>query len=261
MESIAAELSGVRRVEHQMGMPILVDLRDEDRDSAGALEQIFAWFSWVDATFSTYKQDSEISRLNRGELALESAHREVGWVLARCETLHHETNGYFDIHAASPDRLDPSGLVKGWAVDRAAAILDAAGLRNYAINAGGDIRLRGRPIPEAIWRVGIEHPHEHDKVAKVIEATDLAIATSGEYARGQHVLDPHTRRPPTGVLSVTITGPDLATADAYATAAYAMGETRAINWTARLQGYQALTILTDGRVLSTPGFPSAAPDG
>ena len=144
-------------------------------------------------------------------------------MLARCEELRVETDGYFDVRAASRRRLDPSGLVKGWSVDRGAALLDRAGLRNYAINAGGDIRLRGRAVPEWSWRVGIEHPLEHDKVAKVVEATDLAIATSAEYARGAHVLDPHTRRPPAGIHSVTITGPDLATADAYATAAFAMG--------------------------------------
>ena len=73
--------------------------------------------------------------------------------------------------------------------------------------------------------------------------------------RGRHVVDPHMRRPPSGVLSVTITGPDLATADAYATAAFAMGAERGPHWTARLRGYEAMTILADGRVLSTPGFP------
>jgi thiamine biosynthesis lipoprotein len=208
----------------------------------------------VDATFSTYKDDSEISRLNRGELSLADAHREVLWVLDRCEQLRAETDGYFDVHAASPDAVDPSGLVKGWAVDRAAAILDDAGLRNYAINAAGDMRLRGRAVPEPCWRVGIQHPLEPGMVAKAIEATDLAVATSGEYARGRHVFDPHTRRPPSGILSVTITGPDLATADAFATAAFAMGAERALHWTARLRGYDAITIFADGRVLSTPGF-------
>jgi thiamine biosynthesis lipoprotein len=165
-----------------------------------------------------------------------------------------ETGGYFDVHAASEDRLDPSGLVKGWAVDRAAALLDAAGVRNYVVNAAGDMRLRGRAVPELHWRVGIQHPLEPDGVARVLDTTDLAIATSGEYARGAHVLDPHTHRPPSGILSVTITGPDLATADAYATAAFAMGAGRATHWTARLQDYQAMTILADGSVLSTPGF-------
>jgi thiamine biosynthesis lipoprotein len=247
----APELPGVRRVEHIMGMPILVDVRDDGVDE-GVLAELFAWFRWVDATFSTYKEDSEISRLARGELALEAAHDDVRAVLARCEELRLETGGYFDVLATGP--LDPSGLVKGWSVDRGAAILDAAGVRNSVINAGGDIRLAGRGVPDPEWRVGIEHPLEHDKVAAVVAMGDGAIATSAEYARGQHVIDPHTRRPPEGVLSVTITGPELATADAYATAAFAMGEDGP-GWTAELDGYEALTILADGRVLSTAGFP------
>ena len=248
-----ATLPGIRRVEHIMGMPIVLDVRDEHID-AGVLDGMFDWLRWVDATFSTYKDDSEISRLNRGELALEHTHPDVVSVLDRCEQLRAETDGYFDVHAAASDLVDPSGLVKGWAVDRAAALLDEAGLRNYAVNAAGDMRLRGRAVPELYWRVGIQHPLELDQVARVIDTTDLAIATSGEYARGAHVFDPHTHRPPTGILSVTITGPDLATADAYATAAFAMGAERATHWTARLRGYEAMTILSDGRVLSTPGF-------
>ena len=253
-------LPGVRRVEQIMGMPIVVDVRDDNPDPASALDELFDWFRWVDTVFSTYKDDSEVSRLNRGELALDDAHPDVKWVLARCEELRVETDGYFDVRAASGDGVDPSGLVKGWSVDRGAALLDRADLRNYAINAGGDIRLRGRAVPEWTWRVGIEHPFEHDKVAKVVEATDLAIATSGEYARGAHVFDPHTHGPPGGIRSVTITGPDLGTADAYATAAFAMGASRAPDWAAHLRGYEALLILADGRVLSTPGFPSVELD-
>ncbi len=234
-----------------MGMPILVDVRDPDVDEA-ALDRLFAWLEWVDATFSTYKDDSEISRLARGELALADTHADVRAVLERCEELRGETEGFFDARAGGS--LDPSGLVKGWSVDRGAAILDDAGIRNYAINAGGDIRLAGRGVPEPNWRVGIEHPLLPDKVAAVVAMGAGAIATSAEYARGQHVLDPHTGRPPAGVLSVTITGPELATADAYATAVFAMGEDGP-GWTATLAGYEALTILADGRVLSTPGFP------
>ncbi|MDQ1459442.1 MAG: FAD:protein transferase [Actinomycetota bacterium] len=242
-------------VEHIMGMPVVVDVRDDDVDE-GVLEQMFDSLRNVDATFSTYKDDSEISRLNRGELTLADAHPDVREVLDRCEALRFETNGYFDMRAAAPDAIDPSGLVKGWAVDRAASILDDAGVRNYAVNVAGDMRLRGRALPEPCWSVGIQHPLDRNAVAAVVEANDLAVATSGAYARGDHVIDPHTRRPPAGVLSVTITGPELATADAYATAAFAMGEA-GVHWTARLHGYEAMTILADERVLSTPGFPSA----
>jgi thiamine biosynthesis lipoprotein len=288
------------RVEQIMGMPIIIDVRDAEVDPA-ALDRAFDWLRLVDALFSTYKADSEISRLNRGELRLEDAHPEVRTVLARCEELREETSGYFDIRAPalategkdtrpqsppslpfsaipriarsdlpSPDRsrrpgpgsllegteaLDPSGLVKGWSVGRAAQILEEAGARNYCLNAGGDIVMRGCPFPELYWRIGIQHPLQRDKLAAVVAVTNRAIATSGAYERGNHIVDPHTGRPPDDVLSVTIVGPDLATADAYATAAYAMGKAGPA-WTARLTGYEAMTILADQTVLSTVGFPS-----
>lgn len=237
-----------------MGMPISIDVRDPEV-GPDAVERAFAWLRFVDATFSTYKDDSEISRLNRGELALADAHPEVRSVLARCEQLRAETDGYFDIRAPLCDGVDPSGLVKGWSVDRAARILEVAGTRNYLLYAGGDIRLRGRPTPAERWRVGIQHPLVRDALAAVVEADDLAIATSGEYERGEHILDPHTGQAPRGVLSVTVVGPDLATADAYATAAFAMGEDGP-RWTARLAPYEAMTILADETVLSTPRFPA-----
>jgi thiamine biosynthesis lipoprotein len=232
------------RVEQIMGMPIVVEVRDGE-----VPDEVFDWFRRVDESFSTYKDDSEISRMRRGELARADAAEGVRRVLDRCDELREETSGFFDVDAAG---LDPSGFVKGWAVDEATAILDRAGSGEYAINAGGDIRTRGR------WRIGIQHPLEPQAVAKIVEADDLAVATSGAYERGEHVVDPHSRYAPAGILSVTVTGPDLGTADAYATAAFAMGGHRAPNWIARLDGYEAMTILADARVLLTPGFPSAS---
>jgi thiamine biosynthesis lipoprotein len=246
-------LPGVRRVEHIMGLPVVVDIRD-DR-TGDVLDELFDWLRWVDATFSTYKDDSEISRINRGELRREDAHPHVRHVLERCEELRQETAGYFDMQTPAGS-IDPSGLVKGWAVDRAAAILDEAGLHNYAVSAGGDMRVRGRAVPELAWRIGIQHPLDTQQVAAVIEtASELAVATSGAYARGEHIVDPHTGRPPSGILSVTIVGRELATADAYATAAFAMGPDLAPHWTARLEGYEAMTILADETVFKTGGFP------
>jgi FAD:protein FMN transferase len=253
MSVAAHELPGIRRVEQIMGLPAVVDVRD-DCEAGPALDDLFDWLRWVDATFSTFKEDSEISRINRGDLRREDAHPDLRQVLERCDRLREETDGYFDVRTpAGP--IDPSGLVKGWAVDRAAAILDRAGLRNYAVSAGGDMRVLGRAVPDLAWRVGIQHPLDRQQVAAVVEATDLAIATSGAYARGDHVWNPHSGRASSGILSVTIVGPELATADAYATAAFAMGPERAPHWTARLTGYEAMTILADETVFKTGEFP------
>jgi len=246
-------LPGVCRVEQIMGLPVVVDVRD-DSEAGAAVGRLFEWLRWVDATFSTFKEDSEISRINRGELRRDDAHPEVLQVLERCGRLREETDGYFDMRTPEGS-LDPSGLVKGWAIDRAAGILDDAGLHNYAVSGGGDMRVLGRAVPDFAWRVGIQHPLDRQQVAAVVETTDLAIATSGAYARGDHVWNPHSGRPPSGVLSVTIVGPELGTADAYATAAFAMGPERAPHWTARLAGYEAMTILADETVFKTGGFP------
>jgi thiamine biosynthesis lipoprotein len=252
---VIAALPGLRRVEQIMGLPIVIDVRDGDARE-DLLDEAFEEFRSVDARFSTYRLDSEIMRINRGELAAADAHSDVREILASCEALRASTGGFFDARAASPAIIDPSGLVKGWSVDRVVAILEGGGMRNFAVSAGGDVVVRGRALPDDCWRVGIQHPTIADKLARVVLARDLAIATSGAYARGDHVLDPHTRRPPTGVLSVTITGPALATADAYATAAFAMGA-RGPAFTARLEGHESMTILTDGRMLSTPRFPAS----
>jgi thiamine biosynthesis lipoprotein len=235
------------RVEQIMGMPIVIDVRD-DIDPA-AIDEAFTWFRWVDQTFSTYKPQSQICRLDRGELALEDAHPHVREVVARCEELRAETNGYFDIYVTG--HLDPSGYVKGWSVDRAGELLERAGAHRFHINAGGDILARGgTPDP---WRIGIQHPHRRDRLAYVVEITDGALATSGAYERGAHVLNPHTNGPPTGVLLVTLIGSDLVSTDAYATAAFAMGRDGPA-WTASLHNHEAMTILDDHRVVSTPGF-------
>ena len=233
-------------VRHIMGMPIEIDVRDPVD-----VEPAFDWLREVDAVFSTYREDSEISRLDRGELTVAGCRPEVDEVLRRCMELERATDGYFSVRPAG--RLDPSGFVKGWAVDRAAALLAAAGAERFCINAGGDVVARGRPDPGRPWRVGIRHPADLERLAAVLAVEDLCVATSGEYERGAHIVDPHTRRPPSGLLSVTIVGGDLATADAYATAAFAMGADGP-DWTAGLSGYDAMCITADHRVLSTPGF-------
>ena len=144
------ELPGVRRVEFIMGMPIVVDVRHDEAEAE--IEATYDWFRHVDEVFSTYKEDSEISRVNRGELHRRDCTDEMRFILDRCEELTELTDGFFDMRA-TPDRsLDPSGLVKGWSVDRAADMLLAAGLTNFAVSAGGDMRLSGSSIPLSATR-------------------------------------------------------------------------------------------------------------
>lgn len=245
--------SRIARVEQIMGTAISLDLRGP-AIPATAVDAAFEHLRDIDARFSTYRQDSEISRLGRGELSPEACSPDVRDVLQRCDELLAMSRGYFDIRGHRADGgPDPSGFVKGWAAEAAAAILDAAGAQNYCLNAGGDVIARGEPEPGRPWRIGIRHPELPERLATILEARDVAVATSGGYEREAHIIDPHTGRPPDGVLSVTVVGPELSEADAYATAAYAMGRT-GLAWIATLPGYAGCMITAERRLVWTLQF-------
>lgn len=235
-----------------MGMPVSVAARD--RLCSTALDELFDWLRFVDSVFSTYRAGSQIARIGRGEMDAADADECVRDVLSASEALQRATHGFFDIRATG--KLDPSGFVKGWAVDRAAELLERAGARRFCINAGGDVLVRGGDM----WRIGIQHPCARNCLAGVVALTDGAVATSGTYERGSHIVDPRSGKTPTGVQSVTVIGPELGTADAYATAAFAMGR-QGPAWTASLDGYDAMTIVEDDRVLATSGFVGLCPGG
>lgn len=248
----AAGVASYRRVEHIMGMPIVLEICD-DAVPDEAVERCFRWLRHVDAVFSTYKPDSEISRLRRGEITLADASFAVRSVLRQCAELRERTGGYFDAEASGA--LDPSGLVKGWAIAGAGKLLQQAGTRSFSINAGGDVLTRGQAPQGGPWRIGIQHPLDRNAVAAVVGLNDGAVATSGAYERGRHVIDPHTTKPCDGLLSATVLGPDIATADAYATAAYAMGSSAAA-WLAGLPRYCGMVIDAERQMVTTPGFNS-----
>jgi FAD:protein FMN transferase len=246
-------------VEHVMGTVVSLDARGVGAHVARAASaRLAAWLHGVDRRFSTYRDDSEITRIDRGELLVDAASADVRWVLERCAQLRHETGGAFDEHAAGP--LDPSAFVKGWAVERGVELLREEGLTDFSVNAGGDVVVRGGALPERTWRVGIQHPHDRSAIAMAISVTDMAVATSGTYERGEHLIDPRTGAAPSDVVSVTVVGPDLGLADAYSTAAFALGPDGP-EWTLGLDGYEAMTILADDRVLRTPGFPATEDAG
>ncbi|MEU4243774.1 FAD:protein FMN transferase [Actinoplanes sp. NPDC026619] len=241
-----------------MGTAVSIELADDRPAPAlrSLIDDVCAWLHEVDARFSTYKEDSEVSRMRRGELTAADCSADLRHVLSACADLWQDTDGYFDAYALGP--LDPSGYVKGWSVEVASERLLAAGSANHYINAGGDIRMRGTHPEGGPWRVGIRHPWEADKVSWVLAVSDGAVATSGTYERGDHVLNPRTGLPARGLRSVTVVGPSLALADAYATAALAMGEA-GLNWLAKLStdGYESAVVTDDGRAFSSAHLPAA----
>ena len=247
--------AGTMRVEHAMGMAVSFDVRD-DLDPA-AIDEAVTWLHYVDALFSTYKDDSMITRFGRREIDVEELDPLVHEVLDLCALVEEDTAGAFDIHVPAPNgtNLEPSGLVKGWSIERTAAILECHGATNFTINAGGDIAVRGEVAPGEPWKIGIRHPEIADHMAAVLHvAGPMAVATSALYERGQHIIDPRTGAPASGVASVTIIGPDLTFVDAYATAVFVMG-LDGLTWLGETHSdHGAFIITNDHRTLSTPLF-------
>jgi thiamine biosynthesis lipoprotein len=243
-----------RHVEHCMGTVFSFDLRPPHVPAA-VLEDVVAWLHRMDATFSPYRHDSDISRLARGDITLARCAPEVGEILGLCDRLRETTAGCFSAYASGT--LDPSGVVKGWSVERAAVMLRRAGSRNHSVNGGGDLRLDGGPAPGRPWRIGIADPLRPGAVGTVIAGRDLAVATSGTAERGAHILDPRTGLPAEGLASVTVVGPSLTTADAYATAAFVMGDA-ARDWIEGLPGHEAYAVTADGRSWTTSGLSPVA---
>lgn len=219
-------------VEHHMGMPISIHVRSalgRTAETERVVAAAYAQLRWVDETFSTYQDNSWINRLRRGEVALDLCPPEVAEVARRCQAATEATGGAFT--AWLPDsegvvRFDPTGLVKGWAVDRAAEHLARLPGASWAVNAGGDVRV-GRHLhvpptgPDAdAWRIGVEDPADRGRIARVVPLLEGGLATSGTAARGAHLFDPLTRQWIGRRGSTTVVGPSLEEADIWATALF-----------------------------------------
>lgn len=215
-----------------------------------AVAAMWAELDRLEAVFSTFRPDSEVSRINRGELHALDASAEVIEVLDACTWLEHASGGAFRARRPTDGSLDPAGFVKGWAAELAAKSLDRAGLQHWYLSVGGDVQTRGVACDGAPWRIGISDPNSDDprSLRAMVEVSGLAVATSGTAARGLHLWDGRTERAAASLASMTVVGPHLTWADAFATAAFAMGPS-GVDWVARFDGYRALAIAADGELL------------
>jgi thiamine biosynthesis lipoprotein len=237
-------------VEQVMGRPVSLLARGAVAGPAvpAAVEAVFAELRRVDELLSPYREDSEVSRIARGERFRR--HRDTREVAGLAERARELTGGLFD--ATRPDgRWDPSGLVKGWAVERAARHLDVVGV-DWCLNAGGDVAVSSRS--GAPFVVGIEDPADPSTLLATVPSSGLAVATSGTAARGRHLYDPRSGAAADELASVTVVGPSLTWADVLATAAFVAGQA-ALDLVARLPGYTALVVRRDGTTASSPGWP------
>jgi thiamine biosynthesis lipoprotein len=258
--STGARETTARYVGHVMGMPISLAMRGRhaaDDDGRAAWAQAMTVLRAVDRVFSTYRAESVISRLGRGELALAACPPEVAEVLELGEAARRESGGAFSVYRAGADgrvTLDPSGVVKGWAAERAAAALRALAATDFCLSAGGDLVCRTVNPAAPPWRIGIEDPRDPRRLVAVVPVQTGAVATSGSAHRGRHVVDARTGRPPSDIASVTVVAASLTVADVDATAAYAQGRDAAA-WLQARPGRTGLVVWADG---STTAVDSAA---
>jgi FAD:protein FMN transferase len=241
----------IRETRVLMGMPITVEIVDDP--PKGLVDDVFAHFAEVDRRFSPFNPESEVSALNQHLVLPIELSAEMVEVLAIADRTRQETRGYFEIRR--PDgRLDPSGIVKGWAIRNAAALIEASGVRNFFVDAGGDIQSRGKSADGDHWRAGIRNPFNEREIIKAIVPRGRGIATSGTYAREQHIYDPYwPGRSIVEIVSLTVIGPDVLEADRFATAAFAMGRSGIyfIEDRPELEGY---VVDLNGIATQTSGF-------
>lgn len=241
----------MRRTRVLMGMPITIEVVGA-QESDPIAERLFSYFQDVDATFSTYKPESEISRINQGALDIAEASPDMRLVFALAAQTQRETDGFFDIWQNG--RYDPSGLVKGWAVYNAANLLWEAGYTDFFIDAGGDIQTSGRNADRLPWHVGIRNPFNLHEIVRVIAIETGGVATSGTSIRGQHIYNPkRPGHPITEIVSMTVVGPNIYEADRFATAAFAMGGD-GIGFLEQLHGIEGYMIDDHGIATFTSGF-------
>ncbi len=234
-----------------MGMPVTVEVVDSTVTHR-VFNEVFSYLEYVDDTFSTYKDTSEITAINQGRLTLAQASRDMQTVFALSERTKQETNGYFEIRRNGT--IDPSGLVKGWAIYNAAQILRQFGFENLYVDAGGDVQMYGHNAEGCPWKVGIRNPFNANEIVKVLTVTDRGVATSGNYVRGQHIYNPKTDGDlVTDVVSLTVIGPNIYEADRFATAAFAMGR-EGIVFIENLDGFEGYMIDRHGQATLTSGF-------
>ena len=242
----------IRDIREIMGMPVSVEIVDESA-TLQDLEKVFSYLATIDAKFSPYKLDSELSRINRGEIEAGAYSAEMREVLRLSEQTKQDSQGYFDIKKFD-GTLDPSGLVKGWAIFKAAKILSQAGWKNYFIEAGGDIQTSGRNSHGQKWSIGIRNPFQLAEIVKVVYLDSGGVATSGTYLRGEHIYNPlNPSAAISGIVSLTVIGPNVYEADRFATAAFAMGQA-GIAFIERWPGLEGYLIDSQSQATMTSGF-------
>lgn len=249
------------RLHHQeevMGTVITFDayfLEEPHANMSVGLETAVADLHHLDRLFSTWRADSPLSQLRHGVMGLSEMPDEIRVVLDACHRARRTSNGWFDPWRM-PGGVDPTGYVKGWAARRALERFTRPEMLGAIVNAAGDVATVGAPAPGQPFRIGVVDPAAPWRLATIVESPG-AVATSGAYERGDHLIDPFSGAAMTRVASATVCGVDLGLCDALATGLCVGGDTAMASVEA-LAGYEALVIHFDGTWVWTKSFPFAA---
>ncbi len=240
----------MRKVEMIMGMPVSIEISDCKDEKH--FSDVFNLLKDIDSQFSPYKPESELSKYRKGVLNQNELSAEMLSVQEACAQYELITDGYFS--AYYDGTFEPSGYVKAWAMQKAANLLNSKGFVTFLINVGGDILARSDG--HKTWKIALQNPTDKDKITGVINVKNGAIATSGLYQRGSHIVNPHTKRPAIQLLSVTVYGQNIISADIFATTCVAMGKNKALDFMEKQPGYEALVIDRKERAYTTKRFIS-----
>ena len=227
----------MRKVQQIMGMPISIDI--PGCDNTQVFDWAFARLRQIDNKFSTYKPQSEVSLYINSKIEEADLSRELKNIIRACHRAEKLTGGYFSAWASG--QFDPSGYVKGWAIAEAGDIIEKTGYGTYCIGAGGDILAKSDS--DKVWSIGIQDPNDKTKILNKLSISKGAVATSGNYERGTHIVNPKTNLPANDFMSVTVSGPDIIWADVLATAIFAMGPAGQ-NYIKSWPSYEAIIIST-----------------
>ncbi len=234
-----------------MGIPMSVDVRDSGAGVSELVERAFEVLRAADRRFSRFDPDSEVSRYARRQVPPAEVSADLREVLALAGRAWDESGGAFSVRR--PDgTLDTDGVVKGWAAQRAADVLEGGGLLRFCLNAGGDVVVRGEPEPGRGWHVGIRDPADAGRTLAVLELRNGAVATSGTYERGAHIWDGRTGEAVSELVSASVVAADLCRADTLATSVLAMGRD-GVSWAAAHGAVAVIAVTADGRTLTDRG--------
>lgn len=238
-----------------MGMPVIIEIIDPN-SSIQDIDELFDYFLYIEQKFSPFIETSETCRINRGEILSNEYSVEMIEVLSLAEQTKTETAGFFDITIA-PGKINPVGIVKGWAISNVAKILEKKGFKNFYIDIGGDIQTSGLNKEGQKWKIGIRNPFSNaqgEELIKVVHLSGEGIATSGNYLRGDHIYNPlNPAQKINNLISFTVIGPNIYEADRFATAVFAMGG-EGIDFIEKLSGFEGYMVLKNGRAIMTSGF-------